>query len=80
VSAVYMYLIWGYDVGGNNGNVVVRAFTQEDDAERFATNAKARRWNWHLPAEAPPAFEVEEIEVVQSLDDIRDELVDPDPA
>lgn len=74
-----VYLVQGFDVGGNGGATIEAAFTSEEDAEAYALRSKHRKWNYSMwgPSEGAP-FEVEEVEVLASLDAVGGDLLGSD--
>ena len=70
-----IFLVLGFDVGGNSGNTVERAFERLEDAEAFALRSKNRKWNNAFGGSGRGhPFDVETIDLVASLDEIADQL------
>jgi len=62
---VKVYLVEGFDVGGNTGNTVEAVFLSREKAEAYANDPEKFKWNscnWTDDGEGRP-FEVNEYEV-----------------
>lgn len=76
-----VFLVTGFDVGGNTGFTIEAAFTRREDAEAYALRSKERGWNssfsfWCNGVGEP--FEIEEVSLLSSLSECADTLLPSD--
>ena len=66
-----IWLVYGDDVGGNTGSIVIAAFTKEDDANQWAQESPERALNNAFGLHKGHAFEVEPQDLYESLEEAR---------
>ena len=62
-----VWLVWGYDVGGNTGAVVMEVFSNEAAARGYATTSLNRKNNRTTFDDDGGDFDVEECDVLDAM-------------